>query len=107
MDKSSEGQPRPPSGEEVVSRKVVGIVTRDDKIAAAMTFKRYARKGFVEARPYQPGEDLTNVSVNNEDLLRPNLRGGWIARDPANHKDSWYIHATYFTEHYHTEPLEP
>jgi len=41
-------------------------------------WKQYKRKGVSEMRPYIPGEDLSNISVNPVDT--PEL-GGMIARE--------------------------
>ena len=60
-------------------------------------FYRYLRRGWVEARQYQPGEDLTGISVNKEDTPSP---GGMIARNPDNHNDQWYINAEFFAKNY-------
>lgn len=52
------------------------------------TFKRYKRRGHAEMRPYVPGEDLSKISVSLEDVPR---EGGFIARNPDNHGDQWYV----------------
>lgn len=64
---------------------------------SAKLWKRYQRKGFVEAIPYQPGMDLSDVSVSLEDT--PEV-GGMIARNPSNHKDKWYINKSFFAVSY-------
>jgi hypothetical protein len=56
-------------------------------------FKFYARIGLTEMRPYVPGEDLSEIAVNKEDMPSS---GGMIARDPGNHKDQWYVNEKYF-----------
>jgi hypothetical protein len=56
-------------------------------------------------RPYVPGEDMTGVSVSASDymLLAGNPDpGGFIARNPKNHADKWYVAQAYFEEN-----LEP
>jgi hypothetical protein len=56
-------------------------------------------------RPYVPGEDMTGVSVSAPDymLLAGNRNpGGYIARNPKNHADQWYVSQAYFEEN-----LEP
>ena len=63
-----------------------------------MTFKRYRRKGVTEMRPYVPGEDLTNISVSEEDDPATDL--GMIARNPENHSDQWYVARQYFKNHF-------
>lgn len=66
-------------------------------------FRKYARKGFIEARPYEQGEDLAEVSVSKEDT--PKLSGGYIARNPDNHKDKWFISKEFFLKNYDTVKL--
>ena len=63
-----------------------------------MSFQRYPRKGFCEARPYIVGEDLTGISVSEGDM--PPQEGGMIARNPNDHTDMWYINPTYFAENF-------
>jgi hypothetical protein len=62
-------------------------------------FKRYRRLGYVEARPYVPGESLTTISVSDEDSYGP-MEGGWVARNPGNHRDQWYISGKYFLQYF-------
>ena len=52
-------------------------------------FKQYRRKGLAEMRPYVPGENLSGVSVSEEDDPPNDL--GMIARNPKNHADKWYV----------------
>lgn len=60
-------------------------------------FKKYIRKGFSEMRPYIPGEDMSNISVSNVDLLE---EGGMIGRNSKNHKDQWYVAKQYFEDNF-------
>ena len=60
-------------------------------------FKNYRKVGVCPMRPYVEGEDLTGVSVNNEDTPG---KGGMIAHSQENPDDEWYIGADYFAEHY-------
>ena len=48
-------------------------------------------------RPYEPGEDLTGVSVNTEDT--PEI-GGMIAINPQNQEDRWYVAKKFFDDNY-------
>lgn len=71
----------------------------------------YRRTGLSEMRPCVPGEDLTGISVSDpdKDLLAAAAEsgedpGGYIARNPKNHADQWYVAQTYFDEN--LEPLE-
>lgn len=47
-------------------------------------------------RPYVKGEDLTKVSVSETD--NPVEDMGMIARNPADHKDQWYVARKYFED---------
>lgn len=61
-------------------------------------FKKYRRKGHAEIRPYKEGEDLTGISVAETE--RPDIDKGYIARNPKDHKDQWYINREYFEENF-------
>ena len=63
-------------------------------------WNQYKRKGLSEMRPYVKGEDLSNISVSDED--DPENDMGMVARNPNNHKDQWYVARAYFEEN-----LEP
>jgi|SaaInl8_150m_RNA_FD_contig_21_1042084_length_827_multi_28_in_0_out_0_1 hypothetical protein len=67
-------------------------------------FKRYQRTGYAEARPYEPGEDLSNVSVSDVDNPKTDT-GGMVARNPENHNDQWYIAGDYFEQNF-SEPVK-
>lgn len=58
---------------------------------------RYRRTNVAEMRPYIPGEDLTYISVSEQDTPEP---GGMIARNPANHSDQWYVARKYFEDNF-------
>jgi hypothetical protein len=60
-------------------------------------WKLYRRKGVVEARPFDPTEPLDGISVSGVDLP---TRGGMICRNPANHKDMWYVAPEFFAKHF-------
>ena len=53
----------------------------------------YRRRGVTEMRPYQPGEDLTGISVQANQTPQA---GGWIARNPQDRSDQWYVTPEYF-----------
>lgn len=59
-------------------------------------FKQYQRKGLSEVRPYVPGEDLSKISVAAVDNPETDL--GYVARNPKNHNDQWYIAKAYFED---------
>jgi hypothetical protein len=66
-------------------------------------FKQYRRKGLSELRPYVPGESLSGVSVNDEDVRAGSPKpGDMIARNPKNHNDQWLVSEKYFKDN-----LEP
>lgn len=56
-------------------------------------WKHYRRTGIAEMRPYVPGEDLSGISVSDQDTPGP---GGMVARNPRNHDDQWYVAKAYF-----------
>jgi len=62
-------------------------------------WKKYLKRPSpIEMRPYIQGEDLTGISVSDQD--DPETDMGMIARNPDNHDDQWYIARTYFEKHY-------
>jgi len=68
-----------------------------------MEWKQYKRKGLSEMRAYQPGEDLTGVSISEPDRANGSpLPGDMIARNPKNHADQWLVAKKYFEDN-----LEP
>lgn len=60
-------------------------------------WKRYRKIASQKMRPYIQDEDLTNISVNAEDIPE---KGGMIARNANNHKDQWYIGKEFFKQNY-------
>jgi len=62
-----------------------------------MSWNNYYRTGLSEMRPYVPGEDLTAISVSQEDTPE---EGGMIARNPANYADQWYVAKAYFERNF-------
>lgn len=60
-------------------------------------WKKYKKKALQEMRPYVPGEDLSEISVSQEDS--PEL-GGMIARNSDNPKDQWYVAKDFFENNY-------
>jgi hypothetical protein len=62
-------------------------------------FKRYRRKGISELRPYVVGEDVTGVSISDEDKKAGSPKeGDFIARNPENHADKWLMAAAFFQQ---------
>lgn len=59
------------------------------------------RIGLSEMRPYILGEDMSKISISDSDKELNTLEGGFIARNPVNHEDQWYV-----AKKYHEENLE-
>lgn len=57
----------------------------------------YRKKVLQEMRPYLPGEDMSGISVSNEDVLGA---GGMIATNPKNPADQWYVAKKFFLDNY-------
>jgi hypothetical protein len=69
------------------------ITEREEVIMSE--FKKYVRKDFSEMRSYIPGEDMSNISVSDVDIVG---KGGMIARNPQNYNDQWYVAEQYFKD---------
>jgi len=71
-----------------------------------LEFKQYKRKGLSEMISFKEfdGEDISTVSVSEQDKLLSNeeFEQGYIARNPKNHNDLWYVAKKYFDDN-----LEP
>lgn len=70
-------------------------------------FKQYRRKGLSEMRQVVPAESLVGISISEVDkqLLKefPNVfMQGYVARNPKDHADQWYVAKKYFDDN-----LEP
>jgi len=70
----------------------------EDRIMS--NWNQYKRKGLSEMRSYIKGEDLSAISVSDED--DPENDMGMVARNPNNHADQWYVARAYFNDN-----LEP
>jgi hypothetical protein len=67
-------------------------------------YKQYRRKQIAELADWQPGFDMTGVSVSDADKAAGSPRAGdKIARNPANHADRWLVAAGYFEVNF--EPM--
>ncbi len=60
-------------------------------------FKNYRKKALQPMRPYVPGEDLTGISVSDQDIPG---EGGMIAVNLTNPSDQWYIAKDFFEANY-------
>ena len=71
-----------------------------------LQFKQYKRKGLSEMIPFSEfiGEDMSTLSVSEQDKLLSNeeFAQGYVARNPKNHADIWYVAKKYFDDN-----LEP
>lgn len=71
---------------------------------AEESFRRFKRKDFAELRPYEKGEDLTDVSISSADRRNGSPKAGdMIARNPDDHSDQWLVAKRFFKKHYVTE----
>ena len=59
--------------------------------------KYYRKKSITPMRPYVDGQNMSGVSVSEEDT--PEV-GGMIAHNSDNPADQWYIAAKYFRDNY-------
>jgi len=60
-------------------------------------FGKYRKKGVQLMREYIPGEDLTGISVSDQDTPE---EGGMIAINLDNPDDKWYIAKEFFQKNY-------
>ena len=64
-------------------------------------FTQYRRKQIAELRPYEPGEDMTGVSISIPDAAVGSPKeGDMIARNPKNHADQWLVARQYFLDNF-------
>lgn len=68
-----------------------------EEVNNVVFWEKYEPAGQIEARPYLPGEDLSDVSVSDED---DPSEGDMIARNPDNKDDKWLIDEEYFDKNY-------
>lgn len=66
-------------------------------------YTKHRRKGVSFMRPHVPGEDMTGISVGKEDTEKLAEPGGWIAVNPKNHEDRWYVNAQYYDDNLQPE----
>lgn len=67
-----------------------------------MSWKKYQRIGTIELRLYVEGEPLDGIGVSDVD--DPEKDMGFIARNPDNHKDQWYVAKDYVAKNYIETP---
>lgn len=67
-------------------------------------FRRYRRSQIAELRTWEPGDDMSGVSISAEDAKAGSPKAGdMIARNPKNHADQWLVAAAYFADNF--EPI--
>lgn len=67
-------------------------------------YKQYRRTAIAEMADWEPGFDMTGVSVSAPDAAAGSPKeGDKIARNPANHEDRWLVAAAYFEANF--EPV--
>ena len=65
------------------------------------TFKQYRRSQIAEMADWEPGLDMTDVSVSEADRKAGSPKpGDKIARNPKNHDDRWLVAADYFADNF-------
>lgn len=60
-------------------------------------YKNYVKKTVQPMRPYVPGEDMTGISVSQNDVLE---EGGMVAVNPKDPNDKWYVEKEFFQKNY-------
>ena len=69
-----------------------------------MDYQKYRRTQVAEMADWEPGFDMTDVSISEADRKAGSPKAGdKIARNPANHEDRWLVAADYFAANF--EPL--
>lgn len=64
-------------------------------------FEKYRRTDVAELRPYEPGEQLSDVSISAADRKNGSpKRGDMIARNPKDHTDQWLVAKKYFKDNF-------
>lgn len=68
-------------------------------------FKHYRRSQIAEMADWEPGFDMTGVSISDvdRDAGSPKL-GDKIARNPKNHADKWLVAAAYAADNFELIP---
>lgn len=63
-------------------------------------FIKHRRTNLAELMPYTgDSKELDNVEISTVDKDH-GLEGGWIARNPKNHEDKWFIAAEYYKNNF-------
>jgi dTDP-4-dehydrorhamnose 3,5-epimerase-like enzyme len=72
------------------------------------TYVKYRRKQIAELADWQPGFDMTGVSISAVDAENGSPKyGDKIARNPADHNDRWLVASDYFMENFESIDEKP
>jgi hypothetical protein len=64
-------------------------------------FKQYRKTQIAEMRPYELGESMKGIVVNDVDRLNGSPRtGDMISRNLDNHDDQWLVSEKFFKDNY-------
>lgn len=64
-------------------------------------YRQYRRTQIAEMADWEPGFDMTDVSISEPDRKAGSPKpGDRIARNPANHEDRWLVAADYFAANF-------
>lgn len=63
-------------------------------------FKKHQKKALTELRSYEHGEDMTGITVSEQDAQLETLDGGYIAKDPNDHNNQWYVSKSFYDANY-------
>lgn len=72
-------------------------------------FRKYRRQAkYSELRPYEPGEDVSGISINEDDrTLRGSPKvGDMVARNPTDHGNVWLVEKQYFADNFDPLPVD-
>lgn len=71
-------------------------------------YRRYRRTQIAEMADWEPGFNMSWVSVSLVDAVGGSPKeGDKIPRNPANHEDRWLVAADYFTANFAPETAAP
>lgn len=64
-------------------------------------YRQYRRTAIAEMADWEPGFDMTGVSVSDPDKANGSPKpGDKIARNPKNHEDRWLVAKAYFEDNF-------
>ncbi len=66
-----------------------------------MHYREYRRKQIAELKPWEPTDNMNQISVSEVDRANGSPKiGDMIARNPKNHADKWLVAAQYFADNF-------